>query len=96
MEIEVPEEFHKTHGVWDKARLQKEWKLWDARTREDYVYWREIALELTDDPFLAANFSAAKALAWRRMRGCGTSKVLFPDVYKQDGLNLDPVEAYDD
>jgi hypothetical protein len=86
MELQVPEDFYRAHGAWDHERLQKEWGLWDSFTREAYVYWRELALDLSEDPILIANFAAAHALRWRRLRGCGTSEILFPDEYKQSGL----------
>jgi hypothetical protein len=75
--ITVPEEFERRHGIWDKDRLQKEWSLWDSDTRIAYLFWHEIAKAVEEDPFLVANFAAAKACECRRIRGCGTCEVDF-------------------
>lgn len=68
----VSEDFHDTwEGLWDKRRINKEWRLWPDSVREVYVYWRELALDFTDDRELAANFAVEKALIHRRVVGCG-------------------------
>ena len=74
MTVMVSEDFHDTwEGLWDKFKLQKEWGLWPDPVREVYLYWRELALDFTDDRELAANFAIERALSFRRSKACGTA-----------------------
>ena len=54
---------------WEKARLQKEWSLWNPEEKETYLYWFDLAKDLETEDLQAARFCAHKVLEKRRRDG---------------------------
>jgi hypothetical protein len=55
---------------WDRRRLEKEWRLWNEREKDEYRYWLDLAktVEAKDDLDFA-RFAAYRVLVHRRRVG---------------------------
>jgi hypothetical protein len=66
---------------WGKAKIQKEWKdVWTPFQKSVYVYFRELALDHTDDKMLAARFACDQVFRFtenRLKRALKTGKSLY-------------------
>lgn len=72
-QIEVSDQFLQTWGgLMNKDQIQREWRFWSEEVRDAYVFYRDIAIEYSDDRVLCANFAADRALAERRLRELGS------------------------